>query len=104
MADEGQTVVIDDGQFRWAARRGDLLANLQRLGWQPTFFGHGFIEPETEEGEDEMIPYQELCNSTPLHPQYPLGGPNDLPEGADLFEYRPDLGERYWLYTKGDSS
>ncbi len=90
-------IIVDDGQYAWAADAGDLLDALDRLGW--TRAGAIWIEPDGPDPSDDPagVPYALLCDATSaladgpdVWAQYP---------GAAVLSYAPDRGG--WTWTEG---
>jgi len=88
-----QTIVINDGQYRWGASRQQLLEALNQGGWYHAGSGI-WREPEQEPDADPVdAPYTMLCasldsvagegSSTPMT--------DDFMATSSRFTYRPDL-------------
>ena len=54
-------VIVNDSQSAWVARKNELIAALDSLGWEPTnaLGGIAHIAPESTEDDDA---YLALCN------------------------------------------
>lgn len=92
-------VVIDDGQYKWAADRGQLVAALERLGWAEQGSSGIWQEPEAGEGDDDSIAaYAALCDLVDSVAGEGSTEPmtDALLETSGRFTFRPDLGEGCW--------
>lgn len=89
-----EIVLVSDsgGFFRWGANRDELLAALNRLGWQQN--GNQWIEPE----EDYPLAYFKLWQIVKPAPcSYNYDTPGLDVRGFTTFQERDDLGEGMWV-------
>ena len=88
-------VIVNDGQYLWAAPAAILATAMHRRGWKYDGW-HEAIEPASEYGDP--TPYTELCED--VQPVAGEGAPRDLTEdemdSLPRMEWRPDIGPRYW--------
>ena len=92
-------VIVDDGQCQWGAERGRLIAALESLGWSRD--GARWIEPVQPDEDEGGGANAALCAAVPLAEGYEPGDDFDADElGFDTFDFRPDLGEATWLWTR----
>jgi hypothetical protein len=89
-------VLVNDHQARWVAERSDLLAELERAGWERD--GNIWTEPESPDPNecDGVSPYTELCGAVAdCSDDVTDEEREDMPQ----FSFRPDLGHDKWTMT-----
>lgn len=98
-------VIVDDGQYRWAADRAQLTAALDAAGWERYGeYATGvalYREPELDEDADSTQAYTELCGDVTSV----AGEGATLPitevmqEQAGRFTFRQDIGFGVWTLS-----
>ena len=102
-----ETVVIDDGQYRWAADRAQLLAALAAGNWTEVAPGR-WEEPEADRDtlHDDIFdaadePYDRLCSEVDSLAGEGATAPmtDEIQERSESFRLRADYGPGTWLWT-----
>lgn len=98
--DAGLTVIVNDGQYRWAADRARLVEALAEQGWTESAPGM-WEEPPAAEDADSTAAYAALCNAVESRAGEGSTQPltDDLRDRAGAFTFRPDLGAGTWLLS-----